>query len=346
VGDARGLADIARLTTVLSWRALGRVLLALGGLTLIACLVHNAGPDRVAHVMWQAGQWLPVILALELAQMVADVLSLRSILRERAPQIPPATWLRSSALSYAMMILAPAGRAAGEVGRATLLSKHIGAPRAATASTKLQAAYLAANGVLSAAACGAVASKFGIRSTLALLLAANVFFQAVIATALIALLLDARIGRWLDRMRRRWIPGAKEAPPVDEEARRRLPWQALCICTLARATQVVQYGVILHAVGGVVTVRNAFIAHGIHLVGASIGDLVPNQLGVVDGTYLAFAKALGFGDAPARALSIAFVAHIVQLMLAGVCVLVVTLTKNRAGRAEAAAASARAGARA
>jgi hypothetical protein len=295
--------------------------------------------------MWEAGRWLPVILALELVQLGTDILSLRSILRERRTQIPVRTWLRSTALAYAMMILLPAGRAAGEVGRAALFSRHIGAPRAAAASTQLQAAYLSANGLLSAGACVAVGSLFGFHSTLALLLAANVVFQAIIATGLIAILWDARIGRWLDRQRRRWMPGAKEAPPLEPQARHRLPWGALAFCTLARTAQLAQYAVILHAVGGVVTVRNAFVAHGIHLVGASLGDMVPNQLGVVDGTYLAFAGALGFADTPARALSIAFVAHVAQLILASACVLLVALTRQASAPDEEDAASAGAGAR-
>jgi len=327
------------------WRAAGRALLALVGLALIAYLVERAGPARVARVIGEAWRWLPVILALELVQLVSDFVSLRSILREGWRQVPASTWVRSSALAYALMILVPAGRAAGEVARATFIARHVGAPRAAAASTQLQAAYLAANGLMSAAACAAVASRFGMSAPLALLLAANVAFQAAIATSLIAILRHGRLGRWLDRQRRRFVPGAVESPPLDPEARRRLPWGALGASTFARTAQLVQYGVILHAVGGVVTTRNAFIAHGIHLVGATLGDLLPNQLGVVDGTYLAFAPALGFGDTPARALSIAFVAHIAQLILAAACVAVVVVTRRAARGREGEPASARAGAR-
>jgi hypothetical protein len=311
-------------------RTAGRALLAVVGIALIAYLVERAGPARVARIIQEAGRWLPVVVALELVQPVGDFVSLRSILRERWRHVPASTWVRSSALAYALMILVPAGRAAGEVARATFLARHIGAPRAAAASTQLQAAYLAANGLLSAAAWAAVASRFGAGSPLALLLAANVAFQACIATGLLAILRNGRLGRWLDRQRRRFVPGAVPSPPLDPTARRRMPWGALGASTFARAAQLVQYGVILHAVGGVVTIRNAFIAHGIHLVGATLGDLLPNQIGVVDGTYLAFAPALGLGPTPARALSIAFVAHIAQLVLAALCVAVVVLAR-RAG---------------
>jgi hypothetical protein len=323
----------------------GRVVLALGGLALVAYLVTEAGPRRVAAVLWQAGPWLPLIFALEVLQMGTDFLALRSILGARWRQIPRATWVRSSAISYAMMTLLPAGRAAGEVTRATLFSRYIGTPRAATTSTCLQAAYLSANGVLSLAACLAVASRFGLRAPLALLLAGNVVAQAIIAGSLLAILRAARVGRWLDRMRRRFVPGAKDSPPLDPEEQRRIPWRAALVCSMGRAGQTLQYGIILHAVGGILTPRNAFITQGIHLVGATLGDMLPNQLGATDGAYRAFAVDLGFAGEPARALSIAFVMRIAQLTLASICVVVASLTRPAASLDGASSGSARADAR-
>lgn len=313
-------------------RIAGRIAAAVAGLSIVAYLVRDAGPARVAAVLWQAGTWIPLILALELFQLTTDYFALRSILGVRSRQIPASTWLRSLAVAYAMMTLLPAGRAAGEVTRATLFSRFIGAPRAATTSTLLQAAYLAANGVLSLAAGLVVASQFGWQTPLALLLGGNVVFQAIIAGGLLAILRDARLGRWLDRMRRRLVPGAVESAALDPEERRQVPWGATLVCCLGRAAQVVQYGVILHAVGGVLTVPNAFVAHGIHLVGATLGDLLPNQLGVTDGAYRAFAGDLGFAAEPARALSIAFVVRIAQVTLAATCVVVASLTRAAGSR--------------
>jgi uncharacterized membrane protein YbhN (UPF0104 family) len=296
----------------------------------------------VAAVLWQAGPWLPVIFAIEVFQMGTDFMALRSILRGRWRQIPPATWVRSSAIAYAMMTLLPAGRAAGEVTRAALFSKHVGTSRAATTSTCLQAAYLSANGVLSLVACVAVASRFGLRAPLAMLLAGNVVFQAILAGSLLAILRAARVGQWIDRMRRRFVAGAKDSAPLDPEERRRVPWRAALVCSLGRAAQTLQYGIILYAVGGTLTARNAFITHGIHLVGATLGDMLPNQLGATDGAYRAFATDLGFAGDPARALSIAFVVRIAQLSLAAICVIVASLTRHAASRDGASPGSTRA----
>jgi hypothetical protein len=310
---------------------LGRLLLATVGLTLVAYLVRGAGPDRVARVLLQVGPWLPAIFALELAQILSDVFALRSLLPAGRAHVPIVTWLRSSAVAYGMMILLPAGRAAGEVARATLIAKHVGAPQATIASTRLQASYLIANAAASAGACVAVASNAGFRSVLVALLATNATIMTISALALIGALSNARVWRWLENLRRRLMHEKAQGQGGDVRGEGHLGWRAILACCCGRLAQLVQYGVILTAIGGARTLQGALTAHGIHLVGASLGDLLPNQLGVVDGAYRAFAPALGLGAAPARALSIAFVAHAVQLSLATLCVVVASLV-GRAGR--------------
>jgi hypothetical protein len=283
----------------------------------------------VAHVLWQAGSWLPVILTLEVVQASSDLVVLRMLLGDAASEVRCATWVRSSAIAYAMMILLPAGRVAGEVTRATLLAGPVGPSRAATASTQLQAAYLFANGALSCVAFFVVAAWRGPRSTLALLLAGNTLFMATASAGLLAILRHGRVGRWLEALRQRFFASvAGPSVPAAPDRVRRLPWPEAIVCSVSRCAQVLQYAVILRAVGGVSTPRSAFVAHGIHLVGATLGDMIPNQLGVIDGAYRTFAADLGFRDDPARALSIAFVVHIAQLLCASACIVVATLTRR------------------
>jgi hypothetical protein len=317
-----------------------RLVLAVGGLALVGILVRDAGPSRVVGILWQAGSWLPLILALEIVQATCDVLALRSVLGAAWEQVPGREIARSSGIAYAMMVLLPAGRAAGEVARATILSRYIGTPQAAGTSTKLQAAYLSANGLMSAAEYVAVALRFGATSPLAWLLIGNVATQAFISSGLIAILWDARVGRWLDRARRRVFNLREERAPLDPADRRRLPWAAALICTGARTAQLAQYAVILHAVGGAATPRTALIAHGIHLVGATLGDFMPNQLGVVDAAYRAFAADVGFAAEPARALSIAFLARIGQIICATAAVLFVAALRSASSRDSGSRASA------
>ncbi|MGO9836529.1 MAG: lysylphosphatidylglycerol synthase domain-containing protein [Polyangiaceae bacterium] len=326
-------------------RRFARALLATLGLSLIAYLVRGAGADRVAHVLLQAGSWLPAILFLEVLQLSSDVVVLRMLLADGSSEVPPLAWVRSSAIAYAMMILVPAGRVAGEVARASVLAGHIGAPRAATASTQLQAAYLFANGALSTVACSVVCIWLGPRSTLALLLAGNALFMTAISAGLLAILWHGRVGRWLEALRQRFTKVIGPSVAAGPDRGRRVPWREAMVCSVSRCAQVVQYAVILRAVGGVVTVRSAFVAHGIHLVGATIGDMIPNQLGVLDGAYRTFAADLGFGKDPARALSIAFVVHIAQLLCATGCIVVAAVTGRAVPETGAAPTSARADAR-
>jgi hypothetical protein len=77
-------------------------------------------------------------------------------------------------------------------------------------------------------------------------------------------------------------------------------------------------------------------------VGATIGDIIPNQLGVLDGAYRTFAADLGFGNDPARALSMAFVVHIAQLLCASACIVVAAVTRRSEPHGSAAPASVRA----
>jgi hypothetical protein len=315
-------------------RTIGRVLIPLAGVALVVALVRDAGPSHVTRVLREAGPWVPLIFVLETAQIVADFTTLRSILGPSWRTIPLRTRVRACTVAYAMMILLPAGRAAGEVARGALFAKYIGARRSAAASARLQAVYILGNGVISAADFVVVGLTLGWGAPLTLLLAANTVLMLAVAGTLWAILWDGRVGRWLDGLRRRFQGGGGEGLE-EHESNRALPWRGVAICSTVRFVQVIQYGVIVCAVGGVASLRPAFVAHGIHLVAATVGDVVPNQLGVVDGAYRAFAGVIGFAGAPARALSIAFVERIAQLTLALVCVIVAAALQPRAegGRA-------------
>lgn len=322
----RAAAVVAGRTWPRWARPVGRALLAVIGLAIVVVLVRAAGPRRVAQVLLQAGPWMPSIAALELVQILSDVVALRLILGDAARRIPAGTWIRSSAVSYAMMVLLPAGRAAGEVARGALFAHHIGVPSATACGTQLQASYVSAIGLLSLAEFITVASQPGPRSSLGFLLGVNALLTIGAASALVAVLWDARVGRWLVGLRRR-VSGSSEVASFAPLARR-IPWTAACACSAGRTAQLAQYAVILSAVGGVATLRSALVVHGVHLVGATLGDAVPGQLGVVDGTYRAFAAVIGFASAPERALSIAFVAHATQLLVAAACVVIATVIRR------------------
>jgi hypothetical protein len=82
---------------------------------------------------------------------------------------------------------------------------------------------------------------------------------------------------------------------------------AWSLCSLSRFVQILQYGFAIYAVGGRLTVLNAFVCEGVQLIGSSAGDLVPGQLGAMEGTYSAFSSSIGLADAPARVLSLVMI---------------------------------------
>jgi hypothetical protein len=85
----------------------------------------------------------------------------------------------------------------------------------------------------------------------------------------------------------------------------------------ARVFQAVQYSIILLAVGGTLTVTSGLVAQSIHLVGAGLGDLVPNQAGITETAYRIFRSDVGFSNSAAQAIGIALVHRICQFTLAG-----------------------------
>jgi hypothetical protein len=123
-------------------------------------------------------------------------------------------------------------------------------------------------------------------------------------------------------------------PAFDEALREMpaIPYKAIGICFAGRLIQAAQYGVILHAVGGALTPSSGFITQGIHLVGAFLGDMVPNQVGFNEGAYRLFAPVLGLSHDPARAVSIALVARVAQFFLAGTAAVITVLWKRSAAQ--------------
>ncbi len=311
------------------WRGLLFVL----GLAFALWLLHAQGFDRVARVLSEAGPWLPLVILLECVLLATDVLALRNLLGPSASAIPLRVWVRSTALAYASGVLLPAGRATGEAARVTALAPTVGLRHAANACSRMQASFLLGNSIISFA-CMAAVGALGSRSTLLrLALLGNAVACAVFSVTLLLMASSERFAAWLGKHFRRFV----SAPPSVEHHRYDLlaGVRATAWCLVGRCCQTVQYGVAVHAVGGLATIRSAFTAQGIHLVGAAIGDMIPNQMGATEGVYRAFAAALHLEAEPVRALGIALVARLAQVALALLCLLVMTLVPSQPRRASA-----------
>ncbi len=69
------------------------------------------------------------------------------------------------------------------------------------------------------------------------------------------------------------------------------------------------------AVGGPFSFKVALVSQGIHIVGSTVGEVIPAQAGAVEGSYRLFSAAIGFSD-PAKAVALALLARVSQLVVA------------------------------
>lgn len=301
------------------WRwvkRIGRPLLFALGIGAIVLLVRDAGPEAVLHTLLGAGVWLPIIFCLEIGWAMMDVLALRALFGDPARKVPLLVWARSAMLAYGIMILLPGGRAGGEVARAASLAPFVGGARSAAVATRLQAVTLLANTAISIP-CFLAVWWGGPGSGLAWMVLGNAAATGVVGSLIILASRRANVGGWLGK---RISALASHGQSYDEALKDGTPWwPAIAATTFGRMLQTLQYGLLLVAVGGSLTLGSALVSQAIHLVGAGLGDFVPNQVGVTEGAYRFFAPALGLEGDPARAIGIALIARTCQFLLGGLC---------------------------
>jgi hypothetical protein len=287
------------------------LLFAGGGVALVALVVHRVGAAGLIEALRAAAPLLPLALALEGARIASEAMAALALFRGLAARPGDApTWralLRVHLMTYGVVAFAPAGRAAGEALRATLLAPTIGGARAAAVGTFSQGLGLLATGLVSLP-CALAAWRAGTGA-----LATTSLIQAAVLSALGVLLLVAtrrrEVGSLLRRFRR-----AEHAGEAYVEAMNALPLVPLAplgLTVLGRAAQCAMLATLLFAVGARVDLGAAVSALGAMLVGTSAGDFVPGQLGATDGAFTLFHDALG--ATPAQAVGAALLAHLMQL---------------------------------
>lgn len=309
------------------WGRLARLGLLLVGALALVYLVWSVGPEVVLATLVEAGPWFPLILLLEFAWVGFEGLALLSLYGESARRISFRTWFRTGLVHFTTLLILPVGRAGAEVARATLLSKRVGGGRAAAGAALMQSLVLVANAIVSLV-CAAFVPAEGVGEKLRWLLVGNAGVTFALGGGLYLVARSARIGGFLGRTfdRLRDFGPDVDAHVVESRPRH---LRSLGLALLGRSVQTVQYGVLFAAVTGAFSVRDTFVSQGIHLVGAGLGDMVPNQVGVTEGAFHFFAGALGLGATPERAIAIALLARMSIFVAAGVAALVAQLVPER-----------------
>jgi len=305
--------------------AVVRVLLAVGGLGLVAWLAHDKGVDALAAVLVPALAWLPLAAAFEVARIGMDAWSSRQTLGRRGAEVPLWALFLSHLVAFAVMGVAPAGRATAEAVKASLLSRWIGGPTAAALGTANQANVLISSGtftVLSTVAAYVVTGW----SVLTILLIVHVLVMNLSGLALRAAARWESFSGWIGR-RLPWVAAHTEAFVGASRETALIPVAPVASMMFGRLLQAGHFFVLVVAVGIDADALKALAVHGVYLVIAALGVLVPGQVGASEGGFELAAEALGTTET--RALSIALLSHAVQFGLSGVGFVVLALWPAR-----------------
>jgi hypothetical protein len=282
------------------------------GVATLTLLVHKVGPEALRAMLTRTLGYLPLLLVLEAMRIACDTTSTQ-FLYARAGRKPPfRELLRTHLLAYPVNTLMPAGRAAAEALKAQELAPYVGAPAAVAVATMNQTAALMSGGVASIPSIVAARAAPGTASLIiALIVQALVSFGGGVFVQLVAR--RRAIGSW---MAKRWSRAGRIAIEYQSAlfAHAVVPIPSILAMLGLRACQVAQYAILLRAAGVAPTVSSALMAYGIGIVGSSVGDLIPGQVGATDGAFALGAPLLGLNTADAVGMAIAV--HFVQLLWA------------------------------
>jgi hypothetical protein len=284
--------------------ASGVLFAAVGG-AVLAWLVARSNPALLWATVERGAGWVPVLFVIEGARVAIEAWGGRGLY---SPRIPYPALLRASLVAYAVAALAPAGRAAGEAVKAGMLRDRTGLSDTAAAATTIQTCSLLALGFWSL-----VCATFA--APVSTLLAGTFALQAVVVLAGAALVRGMVSKRALARLADlvgRFAPSAR-APiaAMGERARGQRLGVPLAAFAVSRGLELVQYALVFLAITGRLDAVRGVIAFGVATVSGSLGDSVPAQLGVMDGSFATAAGALHLTREDALAFSL--LAHAFQI---------------------------------
>jgi uncharacterized membrane protein YbhN (UPF0104 family) len=132
---------------------------------------------------------------------------------------------------------------------------------------------------------------------------------------------------------RRFLPAAAAALVAAEPTSR--PFAAMALSFLGRAVQALLFAAALLATTGALSLRHGLVAQSIAVVGSTVGDVVPQQAGVLEGAFTYFAGAIGLDGRPDRALATMLLIRACQITLTAVALLVGLVLRWSGPRARA-----------
>lgn len=273
-----------------------RLVVALAGLGAALAMARHVDVGALRAL----GRWAALLVALEGLRIVCESQATRA-LYGASLRVSTRRLLYVHAVSHAIATAMPAGRLAAEASKAVMFTADVGATRVAQVAASMQTLGLLSSAVL-ALPCALAAWGLG-ATPLAAALAVQGAALLALAAVLIAALRHESVRAWCQRR----MPGWEAARGGDD----RVAVGALGWMILQRSLPIAQLGLLLSLLGAWDPLR-ALGLGGAAMVGSTVGDAVPGQLGVLGGA-LALA-APGLGLRPASALAMAVAIHAAQFV--------------------------------
>jgi hypothetical protein len=279
-----------------------RVAFGIVGVGATALLVRGVGAAQLLAILRGSARFLPLLLAIEAARISCEVAATAVLSRRARERVRLGELLRIHLTGYAASVFLPAGRAMCETIKAAALAPRIGGAHAAAIGATSQSLALLGGAIVGSL--GVVAAYLTVGAspvTGAILL--YVLTAAAGFTAVQVACRRRSIGGFFGRR----FASMRAASASFHEALVEIPVvprAALSIIVVERALQALEIGVAIHAVGGPLGLRISFLAQGVSLVGGSLGDLIPGQLGAVDGAFALAAPMLGIAGAAGVAVAV------------------------------------------
>ncbi|HEY1906673.1 MAG TPA: lysylphosphatidylglycerol synthase domain-containing protein [Myxococcaceae bacterium] len=292
-----------------------RIACAVLGTGVLVLAVWAAGARAVLASLGASVHALPALALLEAVMVGCSTLALRALYGDVGPRVAARTWVRAGALGYALGLVLPMGRGAGEAARAVLLSRSTGGARAAVAAVQMQGVVLLSTAVISVPVLAATLGVLGPGLAAGLVLA-NAVIAGALGTSILVARERAKLGRLLGGLIKRLerfglafdaVAGASRA-----DLARSLAWESA-----GRVAQVAQCGVALAAIGQPGGLLRTLVVRGALILGSAVGDFIPGQLGATEATLVLGAETLALTAAGAATL--ALLIHAAQILLGLLC---------------------------
>lgn len=297
----------ARTKDTLRWILHG--LLGVAGIVAMVILVRHVGTAALRETLGTLFAWIPLVFLLEGARITADAWRTRLLYAAAGQSIAWRVVLGAQLRAYPFGLFLPAGGAASEAYKATVLAAVVPPPLAAAVASHNQSLVLF-GGFIVSIPCFAV--SYAVWGPHPMTIAVGV--QALSGIGLgLGIVLVTRV-RLLTRVVTFVSKRAGAAVLSYQKAVVGLPavpLRPIGAAVVSRLTQLGQVTVLGFGVGVALGAATPLLVYGPHLVGTAAGDLVPGQIGALDGAFALGADALGVSRG--AALSIPIVLHVVQI---------------------------------